>query len=224
MILYLGECFEAEADLIPLVLSIEAISIAYVYLRFGVTHPQFDDAPHMVDALSSFGEGRVFIEKSFGAIGAQDIFRLLSCETEEINLKSCDGRVERADMVFHETSVRGIDLFISWLSGRAGARASPEILASWIERLRILVSGRDSQGFSLSQHKPFLLSKSTLDALELKGIGPAQVFWRMSKDLEVAGALEEALILVRHAVNLRPDLPKFKESEIGIKQKILSLS
>lgn len=197
-------------------LSLEATAALFVYRREGPCYQPYPDKPvdnnRLVNLLAGFGERKLrfadslirpviereaadleWIESRLG-----ESFRVassidddaISCEQDLLNVA--------------ESSREALSAFVSQQA--RGIKPTSQQIANWIEKLRVTITGRASNGVTpVPSAKSVFFTDEQRARLTEDKMGPAAALRELALAFEHHGHLVEARNCIRAALELRPD-------------------
>ena len=197
-------------------LSLEATALMFVLNRRGAQLQNYtqmgQDREELAKALQSIGHRRFRLSRklidpvlSRHEADIQWVEKRLGCEFTRTNEDEIDAiqSAEQLEMVALE-QFGALDDSLSRLVQKH--KATPEQLAHVIEKFRIFLTGRNSQGIAPYTHAQALFTQEQLDRMR----GPAAALREFAIALADDGRKQEAINVITRAIDLRPDAEGLK--------------
>jgi tetratricopeptide (TPR) repeat protein len=197
-------------------LSREATAALFAYRRNGPRYRSYkgkaEDNNRLVALLADYGEEKLRFADSLVSPmmeNNRDDLGWVEARLGEPLRDSCtaaEGAItSEQDLIdIAEDSVEALAAFVE--RQQAKAELTPQKIANWVEKLRVAITGRASNGATPSpcSESAFLTPEQIIRLTEEK-IGPAVALRELALAFERKGQIEEACNCIQAALKLRPD-------------------
>jgi len=214
---YLGAPIEAaEIHRANESLSLEATAVLFAYRRHGPCYQSYKgkaaDNNRLIAMLADFGSGKLrFADSLIAPVmnnNADDLAWIetrLGCDLRDSGAVTEGAISDEQDLL--DIAADSVDALADFVKRQqARVEPTPQQIANWVEKLRVAITGRASNGATPG---PCVESHFfTLEQTELltdEKVGPAVALRELALAFERNGYMEEARNCVRAALQLRPD-------------------